>query len=559
MLVFGVLGVALALRLGHLSSAVLSPLNYQPGPDEDYYRQFGEAVAAGRGQNGAEFTFMDPAYGYLLGGIFKLAGSNIFFVYLLQVLIDALTAFGILTIGKLLGRPRAGLYGALIYGVSAIGIMFCTTLLKEVWVTGFMTWWVAGALLLIRSERVWRWLLFGVYCGVGIAFRSTQMLMGLFALLLPLLAMRSQPPLRRLAAVALLGTGIAAALLPWSVRNHAADGSFSPLPHNGGIVLQQVYNAANPGSEIWIPAFVNYLHPGEIWRGYAAEASARLGRPLLPQEVDRYWRGEALAFIRQHPEQVFNDVLHKLRNWLAATEIPNNRSYVEEQMFSPVLNWLPAPAAWLLGMGLAGLVWLAIEDRRWPIVAAPVFLSLFTVALFFSESRFRFHATGILALCSGIWIDRLTAAVRGARVGLTVSFVALAGAVSATSLYLGHEDPPATIHWDRIVWGYINMGRIAEGRTIAERILAEHPDEEPLLEALGYTAAARQQYDEAARDFERAVELRPRSHIAHFNLARVFLAQGNLDRAAAEAKTAARLNPSAEYRDLLTRIEKARH
>src|ERR1700730_16588528 len=184
-IVFGVMGFVLALRLAHLSSAMLSPLTYQPGPDEDYYLRFGQAVAAGQGQYSPEFTFMDPGYGYLLGAVFKLAGASLFAVYALQCLLDTATAYGILIAGRLLGRPRAGLYGALLYGMTSVAIMFCTTLLKEVWVTAFMTWWVVGALAIIRSERKLVWLAFGVYCGLGVALRSTLLLMALVALLLP--------------------------------------------------------------------------------------------------------------------------------------------------------------------------------------------------------------------------------------------------------------------------------------------------------------------------------------------------------------------------------------
>ena len=111
-IVFGVLALALALRVAHLSSAMLSPLSYQPGPDEDYYLRFGEAVATGHGPLSPEFMFMDPAYGYLLGAVFRILGVNLFAVYLLQALLDTATAYAVYRIGTLLERPRAGLYGA---------------------------------------------------------------------------------------------------------------------------------------------------------------------------------------------------------------------------------------------------------------------------------------------------------------------------------------------------------------------------------------------------------------------------------------------------------------
>jgi 4-amino-4-deoxy-L-arabinose transferase-like glycosyltransferase len=549
--VFGTLALVFLVRLAHLSSALASPLTYQPGPDEDYYRRFGLAVALGQSPDSAEFTFMDPAYGYILGAIFRLVGPNLFVVYLLQVLLDTATAYGILTIGRLLGRPRAGLVGALLYGLTSTAVMFCTTLLKEVWVTAFLTWWVVGALLLSRSPRQWTWLLFGFYTGLGIGLRSTLLLLGLAAVFLPLWNGRRQWA----AQAGLAICGMVVALLPWSLRNHAAYGSLSPLPHNGGIVLEQIYNDQNPHAEIWVPPFVSYLHPSEIWRGYAAEASRRVGHPLSPPEVDSYWHSQALSFIEDHPGQVLGDVFRKSLGWLSNAELANNRSDVEERMFSPVLASLPSPAAWLLGMGLAGLIWLAREDRRWPIVAVPIALAWLTMAIFFSESRFRFHATPMLALCSGVWIDQVVRHARAVSKRETAVFVGLAGVIVTTSLLLGSQTPPAPVQWDRIAWGYINMGKIPEAQAVAERVSKEQPNNAPIFEALGYTAVARQQYDDAARALRHAIELRPGSHVAHYNLARVYLALGERKRAAEEAGIAVNLNPSPDYQALLNQIE----
>jgi tetratricopeptide (TPR) repeat protein len=558
--VFGLLALVLALRLMHLSSDMQSPLSYQPGPDEDYYLSFGRAVAAGVGQDSPEFTFMDPAYGYLLGAVFKLFGVSLFTVYALQCLLDTTTAYGILVIGRLLGRPRAGLYGALLYGVTSVAIMFCVSLLKEVWVTAFMTWWVAGALWINRKEHTWAWLAFGVYCGAGIALRSTLSLLVLLTMLLPWLGGSggTREFKNQARHAALIACGAALAVAPWSVRNFHAYGSFSPLPHNGGVVLHQVYNENNPDSAIWIPAFVNYLQPSEIWRGYAAEAAMRQGRALTPPEVDHYWKAEALRFIQDHPGRVLQDMWRKSLKFFSADEIPINRSLAEESMFSPVLKWLPSPAAWLLAMGLAGLVWLALEERRWPIVAVPVLIALLTAMVFFAEDRFRFHAMSALALCSGIWIDQMAKTIAERRRRRALLFGIIAGTIGGVSVALGRANPPPPIHLDHIVWGYITMGKIPEARSMAERIAIEQPDNGSILEALGFTAAAGGQYSEAAQYYQRALLLRPRSHVAHYNLAKVFLELGDKERAAAEARIAVSLDPSPDYAALLEKIGSAK-
>jgi 4-amino-4-deoxy-L-arabinose transferase-like glycosyltransferase len=551
-----VLALVFALRLWQLSCAMLSPLSYQPGPDEDYYLHLGQAVAAGVGQDTPEFTFLDPAYGYLLGGIFKLVGVNLFVVYLLQALADTATAWGILVIGRRVGRPRAGLYGAVLYGLTATAIMYSTTVLKETWAACYLVWWVAAALSLISIERKLAWLLFGVYCGLGVALRSNLLLLGALALLLPYFCTPAARSARQGALKgALVACGMALALAPWSARNARSYDSISPLPHNGGIELHQVYNAENPGSELWIPAFVSYLEPREIWRGYSAEAGRREGRVLSVSEVDRFWRDQALSFIAQHPVQVLRDIAQKTLNFLSAAEVPDNRSVVEERLFSPLLKVLPDPTVWLIALGLAGLAWLGATDRRWPIIAAPIFVAWFTVAIFFTQDRFRFLAIPLLALCAGFWIDQATHEIRDRRHWRLAGFASLAVVLAALSLFLGSGTQPAAVRWDQIAWGYIKMGRISDARALALRIAGEQPDNGAILEALGYTAIAGRQYREAADDYGRAIKLRPRSHVAHYNLARVFLELDDRKQAEEEARIAVQLYPSPDYTALLSKIE----
>jgi tetratricopeptide (TPR) repeat protein len=185
----------------------------------------------------------------------------------------------------------------------------------------------------------------------------------------------------------------------------------------------------------------------------------------------------------------------------------------------------------------------------------PIALAWLTMAVFFAESRFRFHAASMLALCSGIWIDQLVQGFRKLAKTRVAVFAITAAVIATVSLLLGSRNPPVPVRWDRIVWGYINMHRIAEAQSLAERVAKEQPDNGPIFEALGYTAVIRQQYDAAAQAFQRAVELRPQSHVAHYNLARAYLALGDRKRAAEEAGVAARLYPSPDYQALLSQIE----
>ena len=134
----------------------------------------------------------------------------------------------------------------------------------------------------------------------------------------------------------------------------------------------------------------------------------------------------------------------------------------------------------------------------------------------------------------------------------------LAIAIGAASLVLGRQFPPPAIRWDHVVWGYIKMGKVEEARTLAESISLEQPDNGPVWEAMGYLAAARQQYPDAVLHYQRAVALRPRSYLAHYNLAKALLALERRPEAVAEARIAESLNPSADARALLNQAEAAR-
>jgi rhomboid protease GluP len=89
---------------------------------------------------------------------------------------------------------------------------------------------------------------------------------------------------------------------------------------------------------------------------------------------------------------------------------------------------------------------------------------------------------------------------------------------------------------------------------VAEREAQLEPNNGDIWEVLGFTAIERRQFEEAARDYRRAIELKPRSHVAHYNLAKVYLALGDRGHAAAEARLALELDPLPEYRTLAEQI-----
>jgi len=540
-------------------SALRSPLMFQPGPDEEFYLRFGKAVAEGASDS-AEFAFMDPAYGYILGLIFRLLGTNIYAVYFVQVVLDTVTALCIFLVGREFNRSRAGLLGALLFGLTCTAVYFSTTLLKATWVANFMTLWVLFSLILLRTQKLPLWLLFGLWCGYGIALRANLLLMA--ALSVVLLSWLNYvwarlPGPQVLLRVGVVCVGMALPLTLLSLRNEHISSTLSPLPNNGGIVLHHLYNPQNPNAGQLFPKFVKYGTPTQIWRDYSKEAERRIGHVLTPHEVDQYWRGEAMAYIASHPLDVLRNAFRKLAEFVAYIEVPNNRSLQQDRLFSPVLRALPSPFGWLLALGVPGIAILLYHDRRGVLIVAPIAVAAATVAVFYSEDRFRFHAVPMLALGSGVLLEQLYAWIRSRQRTKYVTAVFVSLLLGSTSLLLASQMPQPQIAWDRVIWGYLKMNSreaIAPAKELALRIAAEQPTNPKIQEALAYIAAAEGRYPDAVAYYRRTAELRADDHVAHYNLAKMLVKVGNREEAEREAALAAKIEPLPEYQALLEEL-----
>ena len=544
---FSVLCLVLALRVAHLLCALRSPLTYQIGPDEDFYRRFGLDVAFGSGGMTPEFGFMDPLYGYLLGAAIKFAGS-VFPMYLLQVAVDVGTAYALILVARELGRPRVGLLAALVYALLGPAMAFTVMLLKTTLVTGYVAWWMWLALRTFRSDRALAWAGFGLYCGLGVALRSNLVLLaGLALLSIPLLQWRAQPMPRLLrhACVLLLGMGLPLALLV--ARNVALADRWSPMPTNGGVVLHQLYNPENPRSLSGAPSFVRYGHPSEIRRAYAIEAERRAGHPLTAQQVDDYWRGQGRDYLLAHPGQSLRNAARKLAEFSAYPEVPNNRSYQDERRFSPLLRVLPQPFGWLFALGVPGLLLLLRRDRRGWLVLAPVAMGLATIAVFFAEDRFRFNIVTPFVLGSALWLAWLLEMARARRWRLLLAGLALSGLLGAFSLWQARRIAPTPMDWQRIANGYIRMGQRIDARRFLNEVERDQPDAVGLHELRGLMAVQGEDYPLARRELEAAIGQRQDRHEVWHNYSLVLEHEGEIELALAAEARAEALSPLPDY------------
>jgi tetratricopeptide (TPR) repeat protein len=540
--------LALLLRLAHLAAAARSPLSFQIGPDEDYYLRFARDVAFGSGGLQSEFAFMDPLYGHLLGCVLWLAGGSAFPMYLAQAFVDTGTVAMLVALGQRLRAGVSGVVAGAAYALAGPAVAMTATLLKETWVAAFLCGWVLLAMGLRERHASWRWAAFGLYCGLGVLLRSNLMLLVIFSLALPWLANPSVGRGRqwpRALTWLLVGLAIPLALATW--RNAVVDGRWSPVPGNGGLVLHQLYNAENPKSQSRYPAFVRYGHPSEAWRAYRAEAERRHGRALSAAEIDAYWKTQALDYVRAHPLQTARNALRKLAEFSAWPEVPNNRAYADERLFSPVLHALPPPFALLFALGLPGLLWLLwLRPHGW-LVWPPLLTGVATVAVFFAEDRFRLVVVPLFALGVGVWADALRAWLARRHWWSLASALAFSLALAAWSFAYAKRIPETPMNWQRIASGWFRLGDHERLREIIADVERREPEAVGLDEYRGLLALAEGDASAAKAAYERALAHRSDRHEVWHNYARALSRLGDHEASLAAQARAYELHPLPEY------------
>jgi tetratricopeptide (TPR) repeat protein len=342
-----------------------------------------------------------------------------------------------------------------------------------------------------------------------------------------------------------------------SLRNEQISSTFSPLPNNGGVVLHHLYNPENPKAGLLFPKFVKYGTPTQIWRDYSKEAERRSGHTLTPHQVDHYWRNEAVSYMASHSTDVAANALRKLAEFAAYIEVPNNRSLLQDRLFSPVLRLLPLPFGWLFALGVPGIAILLYRDRRALLLVAPIVVAAATVAVFYSEDRFRFHAVPMLAFGGGVFLEQLCVWIKGRQARKYVTGISASVLLGSTSLWVASRMPQPQMTWDRIIWGYLKMNSkeaIPPAKDLAMRVAAEQPTNPKILEALAYIAAAEGRHADAVTYYRRTTELRIDDHVAHYNLAKMLAKVGDDEEAAKEAAIAVKIEPLPEYQTLVQEL-----
>lgn len=496
---------ATAFRLLYVAEIHDHPYWRTPLVDAADYHTRAVQVMRGEGLGEAVF-YKAPAYAYLVGQLYRLAGPHLEVVFALQML----GGVGVSVLAAALAwhwfGPLAALLAGLLCGTYAPLPYYENQLLVES--TALMTAVLAVYLLWgprgdsksggagVRARHICRDLLAGLAAGLAVQLRPLDAVIVL-ALAIAVLAAK-EPPAVRLRRVACVIAPVLLLLTPTLRHNRLGSGRIVPISVNGGI---NFYIGNNPDYDATVA-----IRPGLRWE----ELTARFDAMDDPVRWQQNFYAAAFTWLRQHPAESAALYLKKLALFWNRAEIDRNQDSRAMRGDSWVLRWCGVPWA---AIAMLGLVGLGMHRSWWRHPPLPwlVLLPMLGVIAFFVTSRYRLAVVPYLSIAAGALV--MAARERAGRRDRRGLARLGAGLLLAGLVVL----PP-----------WYGAGRAEFGRPEFEmaEVLARRGDRAGALHA-----------------FERAVERHPEDPDVRFRYGEQLERSGRLDSALAEYERAAALAP----------------
>lgn len=398
--------VALVVRLVYLAESSDSPIFRIPILDEDLYHRLAVELRA-EGRAGEALFFQSPLYPAFLSGVYWLVGESPVPPKVLQMFVDAGSAWLVAVFGARLFSRRVGKLAGFTAAFYAPHIFYAGQLLS----TSFVVF--ATLVFLVLLERVdrqpsWQRLL-GLGTVGAVAALAHPLLVpatiGLGVLFFVRLAWRGAwtPEGTRWAAAWLLGSAVV--FVPAALAQEAAASSLGTLPTSGGL---NFYIGNNPNRCTTIST-----RGGYGWEKLLKEPFER--DPTLPYtdaSVSSYYYKRSWEFIRDSPGAFLKGLGLKTLQLVQSQEIPRTFDVYVFRDWSRVLELLVfriGPFGFPFGVLLPLGVYGALSRRReipWFLFWFVLFYCLALIGVFVA-SRYRAPLVPVLALFAAVGVETL--------------------------------------------------------------------------------------------------------------------------------------------------------
>ena len=421
LLLAAILAVGLGLRIAHIAELRGDVLFDHPVVDEDSYVAAARALVAGAHVK-PEAYWQPPGVIYALAAVIKVAGPDLAWPRYLQALVSTATCLLVFALGRRLMSTRGALAAAGLASLHGVLVYSTSELMPPVWIAFFdlLALWL---LALAAERKSWALALAGG-AALGVSALFTPIVL-VFVPVAGLWLWRHASGGARAALLGALALGLAAPVVPVTLRNLRTGGELVLVSANGGI---NFYIGNNAHYQDMLA-----LRPGRRWMELT-DRPIEHGITRLGAKSAYFYRS-ALGELAAHPLTGGARYLRKLFLFFGGSEIPRDSDIYaarERSFVLAALVWpgpLRFPDGLLIPLALVGVA-VSFRERKqsWLVMGFWAAQAL-VVSAFFVTSRYRVPSLPVCCLFAvpgALWLVRQLrgrSRFRGAAIG--GAFVAL--------------------------------------------------------------------------------------------------------------------------------------
>ena len=536
---FLIAALAITLRVAYALASRQSPFFDHLDLDSKFYDTWARQIAGGK-WIGTEVFFMGPLYPYFLAVIYKVAGTGLVTVKIVQAVIGGFTAGGVFLLGRVVFNRTTGLVAGLVAVFYVPFIYYDSAILLPVLATFLNTFMLYFLVVAIARRRRRSFLAAGLIAGVSAAGNASILAFAGVAALFVLFGSGGRFS-NRVKMCAIFAAGIAVIVVPITIRNAVVGGDFVPLTSNAGLNLYIGNHEASTGAYVKPEGLDVYADP----EGNTI-AEAAVGRALKPSEVSRWWAGRAMEYIKVNPGGFAANLLRKAFFFWSVYEVPQIEHLAFEKRYSALLR-IPSPSFGIIcPLGIMGII-LALRKRK---SAMLLFLYILTYSVtiisFFVVARYRLPMVPALMTFAAFAITWLVAAgvrSRWRELGAAAAGIVLLAVVVNTNFYRVNPLSGYAQSYNRLGIIYGQKGRPDDALESYRKALQLDPDIVPARVAVGILLSQAGKYAEAEKELRGAAALDPAYEKTFYNLGLVYSEEGRLDSALIMMQKALELDP----------------
>jgi len=510
--------LALGVRIIFLAQISDSPFFNLNIIDEYTYSDHARVLAE-NGEIREGFFWQGSFYPFFLAAVYRLAGTSIQTVKIIQIIIGSLTAALVYLLGEKVFGRKTGITAALIITFCGPMLIFESKLLATCWASLFS---VLLVLLFIRADKkksTGNYLALGICCGLAIITRANFIFFispALILLFINLSRSQMKPSMIALKAAALTGA-IVLILIPVSTLSYRTNSNFNPLPQSSSL---NIYLGNNPNT-----ARTLMIRPGMEWRELIREPS--VNGAATNREKREYFSRQVREYVASRPLHFLAGLGWKTVQFFSSRELPRNIDPYIERKFSSlysILIWKKGgfgfPFGIILILAIIGLAKYGRTSGKYLwlfLVLYPV-----SIAAVFVASRYRVPYIPILAVPAAAGITAIAEMISRTDYRRMISSASMAGLIA---LAVTAPGPFAVEEHDYESEMYCNAGfvlyrenRLSEAAGYLEKSLDIRPGYSKANKYMGLLLSRMNRTDQAVDYFRKALKAKPESRFINYYL-----------------------------------------